>query len=135
MEYLDRYCVIVALLQGSPQREVCHKVELPSSHLTARNKARAKLSRSRPTHAPTTTAPTMSSRQWIKGTTVRKGGAATSSHPSRHLTPTVQSTSSTVFGGGVKDPSGRTSEYSVSVWGVGWVGERVADIGGNIVGK
>ncbi|KAL1710039.1 CDK-activating kinase assembly factor MAT1-domain-containing protein [Schizophyllum commune] len=54
----------------------------------------------------------MSSRQWIKGTTVRKGGAATSSHPSRHLTPTVQSTSSTVFGGGVKDPSGRTSEYS-----------------------
>ena len=48
----------------------------------------------------------MSSRQWIKGTTVRKGGAATSSHPSRHLTPTVQSTSSTVFGGGTGSGAG-----------------------------
>lgn len=54
----------------------------------------------------------MSSRQWIKGTTIRKGGAQTNSHNSRSLAPTIQSTSSTVFGGGIKDPSGRTSEYS-----------------------
>ncbi|KAF9228676.1 CDK-activating kinase assembly factor [Gyrodon lividus] len=49
---------------------------------------------------------------WLKGTTVRKGGiVSTSSNPTRSSTPQVQSTSSTVFGGGVKDASGRTSEY------------------------
>ncbi|KAF9239674.1 CDK-activating kinase assembly factor [Melanogaster broomeanus] len=49
---------------------------------------------------------------WLKGTTVRKGGiASTSSHPTRSSTPLVQSTSSTIFGGGVKDASGRTSEH------------------------
>lgn len=52
---------------------------------------------------------------WLKGTTVRKGGTtATNSHSTRSNTPQVQSTSSTVFGGGVKDASGRTSEYFVS---------------------
>jgi len=49
---------------------------------------------------------------WLKGTTIRKGGTtATNSHSTRSNTPQVQSTSSTVFGGGVKDASGRTSEY------------------------
>ncbi|KAG9318244.1 CDK-activating kinase assembly factor MAT1-domain-containing protein [Chiua virens] len=49
---------------------------------------------------------------WLKGTTVRKGGTiATSSHGTRSNTPQVQSTSTTIFGGGVKDASGRTSEY------------------------
>lgn len=53
---------------------------------------------------------------WLKGTTVRKGGtAATNSHSTRSNTPQVQSTSFTVFGGGVKDASGRTSEYFVSL--------------------
>ncbi|KAI0797846.1 CDK-activating kinase assembly factor [Abortiporus biennis] len=48
---------------------------------------------------------------WLRGTTIRKGGASSSSNSTRHTTPQVQSTSSTIFGGGVKDPSGRTSEY------------------------
>ncbi|KAI9569044.1 CDK-activating kinase assembly factor [Boletus coccyginus] len=39
------------------------------------------------------------------------GTAATNSHSTRPNTPQVQSTSFTVFGGGVKDASGRTSEY------------------------
>ncbi|KIK06632.1 hypothetical protein K443DRAFT_674289 [Laccaria amethystina LaAM-08-1] len=54
---------------------------------------------------------------WLQGKTVRKGGitsstsiASSASH-SRSSTPHVQSTSTTVFGGGVKDPSGRTSEF------------------------
>lgn len=52
---------------------------------------------------------------WLKGTTVRKGGAtATNPHSTRPNTPQVQSTSTTIFGGGVKDASGRTSEYFVS---------------------
>lgn len=51
---------------------------------------------------------------WLKGTTVRKGGTATNSHSTRPNTPQVQSTSTTIFGGGVKDASGRTSEYFVS---------------------
>ncbi|KAL0577891.1 TFIIH/NER complex subunit [Marasmius crinis-equi] len=51
---------------------------------------------------------------WLQGTTVRKAGAATSSsHGTRSSTPQVQSTSTTIYGGGVKDPSGRTSEYFV----------------------
>ncbi|KZP02758.1 CDK-activating kinase assembly factor [Athelia psychrophila] len=49
------------------------------------------------------------SKGWLQGKTVRKGGIASNG---RANTPhTVQSTSSTIFGGGVKDPSGRTSEY------------------------
>ncbi|KAG6832714.1 hypothetical protein H0H92_012286 [Tricholoma furcatifolium] len=52
----------------------------------------------------------MASR-WLQGKTVRKGGAATSTNNTRSSTPQVQSTSSTVFGGGVKDASGRTTEY------------------------
>lgn len=52
---------------------------------------------------------------WLKGTTVRKGGTtATNAHSTRPNTPQVQSTSTTIFGGGVKDASGRTSEYFVS---------------------
>ncbi|KAG5634972.1 hypothetical protein H0H81_000172 [Sphagnurus paluster] len=46
---------------------------------------------------------------WLQGKTVRKGGI--SSTNTRSNTPQIQSTSSTVFGGGVKDASGRTSEY------------------------
>ncbi|KAH9484174.1 RNA polymerase II transcription factor B subunit 3 [Psilocybe cubensis] len=48
---------------------------------------------------------------WLKGKTVRKGGALPSNTHTRSSTPQVQSTSSTVFGGGVKDASGRTSEF------------------------
>ncbi|RDB21000.1 RNA polymerase II transcription factor B subunit 3 [Hypsizygus marmoreus] len=47
---------------------------------------------------------------WLQGKTVRKGGLP-SSTSTRSSTPQVQSTSTTVFGGGVKDPSGRTSEF------------------------
>ncbi|KAF7796875.1 hypothetical protein EIP86_008060 [Pleurotus ostreatoroseus] len=46
---------------------------------------------------------------WLRGTTIRKGGGSLAN--SRTNTPHVQSTSTTIFGGGVKDPSGRTSEY------------------------
>ncbi|KAF9052717.1 CDK-activating kinase assembly factor MAT1-domain-containing protein [Panaeolus papilionaceus] len=51
---------------------------------------------------------------WLQGKTVRKGGplAQSSAHATRSSTPQIQSTSTTVFGGGVKDPSGRTSEFS-----------------------
>lgn len=54
---------------------------------------------------------------WLQGKTVRKGGplAQSSAHATRSSTPQIQSTSTTVFGGGVKDPSGRTSEFSVSL--------------------
>ncbi|KAH7926298.1 CDK-activating kinase assembly factor [Leucogyrophana mollusca] len=49
---------------------------------------------------------------WLQGKTVRKGGiTSTNAHSTRSNTPQVQSTSTTVFGGGVKDSSGRTSEY------------------------
>lgn len=52
---------------------------------------------------------------WLQGKTVRKGGiASTKEHSGRSNTPQIQSTSSTIFGGGVKDASGRTSEYFVS---------------------
>ncbi|EJF65719.1 CDK-activating kinase assembly factor [Dichomitus squalens LYAD-421 SS1] len=48
---------------------------------------------------------------WLRGTTIRKSGPSTAAS-TRTGTPTqVQSTSTTIFGGGVKDPSGRTSEY------------------------
>ena len=51
---------------------------------------------------------------WLQGKTVRKGGALASNTHTRSSTPQVQSTSATVFGGGVKDASGRTTEYFVS---------------------
>jgi CDK-activating kinase assembly factor MAT1 len=49
---------------------------------------------------------------WLLGKTVRKGGAASAN--SGRSTPQIQSTSATIFGGGVKDASGRTAEYFVS---------------------
>ncbi|KAG6884697.1 hypothetical protein C0992_005902 [Termitomyces sp. T32_za158] len=48
---------------------------------------------------------------WLQGKTVRKGAVGSSASTTRSSTPQVQSTSTTVFGGGVKDLSGRTSEY------------------------
>ncbi|KAF5391905.1 hypothetical protein D9757_001743 [Collybiopsis confluens] len=48
---------------------------------------------------------------WLQGRTVKKGGHASSNSHTRSTTPQIQSTSSTIFGGGIKDPSGRTSEY------------------------
>ncbi|KAF8894406.1 CDK-activating kinase assembly factor MAT1-domain-containing protein [Infundibulicybe gibba] len=47
---------------------------------------------------------------WLQGKTVRKGGGSTNPH-TRSSTPQIHSTSSTLFGGGVKDASGRTSEF------------------------
>ena len=49
---------------------------------------------------------------WLKGKTVRKGGMTTAQN-TRSNTPQVQSTSSTLFGGGIKDASGNTTEYFV----------------------
>lgn len=51
---------------------------------------------------------------WLQGKTVRKGGALASNSHTRSSTPQTQSTPIPVFGGGVKDASGRTTEYSVS---------------------
>ncbi|KAI6036855.1 CDK-activating kinase assembly factor MAT1-domain-containing protein [Pisolithus microcarpus] len=49
---------------------------------------------------------------WLVGKTVRRGGVnPAGAHSSRSNTPQVQSTSTTVFGGGVKDASGRTTEF------------------------
>ncbi|KAF8522109.1 CDK-activating kinase assembly factor [Hysterangium stoloniferum] len=51
---------------------------------------------------------------WLRGTTLKRGGGA-SSAPGRGGTGqgnTVQTTSTTVYGGGVKDPSGKTAEFS-----------------------
>ncbi|KAI6110041.1 CDK-activating kinase assembly factor [Pisolithus sp. B1] len=49
---------------------------------------------------------------WLVGKTVRRGGLnPAGTHSSRSNTPQVQSTSTTVFGGGVKDASGRTTEF------------------------
>ncbi|KAJ6547115.1 CDK-activating kinase assembly factor MAT1-domain-containing protein [Mycena capillaripes] len=48
---------------------------------------------------------------WLQGKTVRKNNPS-ASHSRSSSTPQVHSTSSTIFGGGVKDPSGRISEYS-----------------------
>ena len=51
---------------------------------------------------------------WLQGKTVRKGGITSSKeHTGRSGTPQVQSTSATIFGGGVKDVSGRVAEYFV----------------------
>ena len=69
----------------------------------------------RPSPAPPPRASVIMSRSstngWLRGTTVRKGGAATNAQ--RPSQGHVVSTSNTIFGGGVKDPSGRTSEYFV----------------------
>ncbi|KAF8831657.1 hypothetical protein HHX47_DHR1000771 [Lentinula edodes] len=54
---------------------------------------------------------TKSNYGWLQGRTVRKGGHSSSNSHTRSSTPQVQSTSTTIFGGGIKDPSGRTSEY------------------------
>lgn len=55
----------------------------------------------------------MSSRGgWLRGKTVRKGGVA--SHTRSSTPQLAQTTSTTLFGGGVKDASGRTSEFFVS---------------------
>lgn len=51
---------------------------------------------------------------WLQGKTVRKGGVLASNSHTRSSTPQVQSTSVPAFGGGVKDASGRTTEYFVS---------------------
>ncbi|KIY43654.1 CDK-activating kinase assembly factor, partial [Fistulina hepatica ATCC 64428] len=48
---------------------------------------------------------------FLRGKTVRKSGLTSHTH-TRSSTPQIQSTSTTIFGGGIKDPSGRTSEYS-----------------------
>lgn len=54
---------------------------------------------------------------WLQGKTVRKGGITSSKeHTGRSGTPQVQSTSSTIFGGGVKDASGRVAEFYVSTF-------------------
>ncbi|KAH9998136.1 CDK-activating kinase assembly factor MAT1-domain-containing protein [Russula compacta] len=45
---------------------------------------------------------------WLRGTTIRKG---TATPTTRFHTPQAQTPSSIVFSGGVKDASGRTSEY------------------------
>ncbi|KAJ7871474.1 CDK-activating kinase assembly factor [Mycena olivaceomarginata] len=46
---------------------------------------------------------------WLQGKTVRKNTPA-GSHSRSSSTPQVHSTSSTIFGGGVKDPSGRITD-------------------------
>ncbi|KDQ60621.1 hypothetical protein JAAARDRAFT_31582 [Jaapia argillacea MUCL 33604] len=48
---------------------------------------------------------------WLRGTTIRKGLSTSSNPHTRSASPQVQSTSTTIFGGGVKDPSGRVSEF------------------------
>ncbi|EKM82861.1 hypothetical protein AGABI1DRAFT_118290 [Agaricus bisporus var. burnettii JB137-S8] len=48
---------------------------------------------------------------WLRGKTIKKAGAASSSNTRSSTPQQVQSTSTTVFGGGVKDPSGRVSEF------------------------
>jgi CDK-activating kinase assembly factor MAT1 len=54
------------------------------------------------------------SGSWLRGTTIRKG---TTTPATRSHTPQTQTTSSTIiFSGGVKDASGRTSEYFVSIY-------------------
>ncbi|KAM5539028.1 hypothetical protein V8D89_007251 [Ganoderma adspersum] len=48
---------------------------------------------------------------WLRGTIIRKSGASTGTSTRTSTPSQVQSTSATIYGGGVKDPSGRTSEY------------------------
>ena len=47
---------------------------------------------------------------WLRGTAIRKG---TATPTTRSHTPQTQSNTSIVFSGGVKDASGRTSEFFV----------------------
>jgi CDK-activating kinase assembly factor MAT1 len=51
---------------------------------------------------------------WLRGKTIKRAGAGSSNHTRSSTPQQVQSTSTTVFGGGVKDPSGRVSEFFVS---------------------
>lgn len=51
---------------------------------------------------------------WLQGKTIKKSGVGSSSHTRSSTPQQVQSTSTTVFGGGVKDASGRVTEYFVS---------------------
>lgn len=55
----------------------------------------------------------MSAGGWLQGKTIKKSGAGSSNHTRSSTPQQVQSTSTTIFGGGVKDPSGRVSEYFV----------------------
>ncbi|KAF9452837.1 CDK-activating kinase assembly factor [Macrolepiota fuliginosa MF-IS2] len=48
---------------------------------------------------------------WLQGKTIKKAGANSSNHTRSSTPQQVQSTSTTVFGGGVKDASGRVTEY------------------------
>ncbi|KAJ3572812.1 hypothetical protein NP233_g2833 [Leucocoprinus birnbaumii] len=48
---------------------------------------------------------------WLQGKTIKKTGASSSSHTRSSTPQQVQSTSTTIFGGGVKDASGRVSEF------------------------
>ncbi|CAK5279375.1 unnamed protein product [Mycena citricolor] len=48
---------------------------------------------------------------WLQGKTVRKVNAAHPTHSRSSSTPQLQS-GTTIYGGGVKDPSGRITEYS-----------------------
>ncbi|KAJ7197207.1 CDK-activating kinase assembly factor [Mycena pura] len=49
---------------------------------------------------------------FLQGKTVRKVIPANASHSRSSSTPQVNGTSATIYGGGVKDPSGRITEYS-----------------------
>jgi hypothetical protein len=55
----------------------------------------------------------MSNRSWLRGTAIRKG---TTTPTTRSHTPQTQSNTAIVFSGGVKDASGRTSEFFVRVY-------------------
>ncbi|EAU88403.2 transcription/repair factor TFIIH subunit Tfb3 [Coprinopsis cinerea okayama7 len=49
---------------------------------------------------------------WLQGRTIRKASGMPSASTTRSSTPqTVTATPNTIYGGGVKDPSGRTVEY------------------------
>lgn len=61
----------------------------------------------------TTMAKASGSGSWFRGTVIRKSGFTSSNQSSRGSTPQIQSTSSTIFGGGVKDATGKISEFSV----------------------
>ena len=50
---------------------------------------------------------------FLQGKPVRKVPPANASHSRSSSTPQVNGTSATIYGGGVKDPSGRITEYSV----------------------
>jgi hypothetical protein len=50
----------------------------------------------------------------LRGKTVRKNGVASGGNTVRQHVTQVPTTTGIVYGGGVKDPSGRTTEYFVS---------------------